>query len=227
MEFDSFSFKTVTENYGRFRNSGYCLYIFAEIWNQKILSVARFQLVFFGNLSEVASHCYSLLIVYSCLFAKKEIYWRSIPSAINCTWYYNLFPARAEKYKLRNAKEKQAEDNKCQGRDHWKSIFVRRGLLKSEQTEHGVEWSIQEYLPITESFITSHKKLHNENCGFMGTCKPCYTRSEEKISSKKILSKIRLSKETFNFSRCSLSFSLSLFFHYSTSGVALHNKRGW
>ena len=72
----------------------------------------------------------------------------------------------------------------------------------------------------------------HENCGFMRT----YTRhieSEKRFSQKRKHSKIRLrkkkhlpSKEILTFSRCSSSCRLSLFFNYSTSGVALYNKEG-
>ena len=69
---------------------------------------------------------------------------------------------------------------------------------------------------------------HNENCGFMRTYIPCNIGGDEKVSltKKKKVLKHGWIKETLTFTRCSLSFRLSLFFHCSTSGVAPHNNKG-
>ena len=67
---------------------------------------------------------------------------------------------------------------------------------------------------------------HNENCGFMRTYIPFCIESGEKVSSTKSNSKLWLNKRNTYLSRCSLSFGLSLFFHYSAPGVASHNERG-
>ena len=73
-------------------------------------------------------------------------------------------------------------------------------------------------------FIAS-QCVDNENRGFMCTYIPCYIGSEEKVSLTKTYFKTRMNKRSTYLSRCSLSFRLSLFFHYSTSDIAPRNKK--
>ena len=48
-----------------------------------------------------------------------------------------------------------------------------------------------------------------------------------RFSQERNYSKTRLNKKTLNFSRYSLSYLLSLFFHYDMWDVALHDKISW
>ena len=112
LELNSFSCNAFTKTYARHRNSGCCLYIIAEIWNQRIPNIAnsKLQFVLFMRTSFflqpkqsrfLPPHLVNSLI----MFIRKDSYWRRIPRTIRCTWYYNIFAVLVEKYKLLKNKE--------------------------------------------------------------------------------------------------------------------------
>ena len=111
---------------------------------------------------------------------------------------------------------KQVEDNKHKRRDHWKKMFVVRGLVKSEQNEQGLEGnthknvcskklnSKQEHLPTIKLFIASQKKeswVSDHACvlkiDVVNSCIPLYHATFEvtkRFLQNRKHSKIRLNK---------------------------------
>ena len=107
-----------------------------------------------------------------------------------------------------------------------KNTLSKTGFLKRQQKEQDVKGNT--HTNVFESIYPSwnHMWAYNKNCGFKPTYIPCHIGSEEKNCLKKIIVKHDWIKETLTFSRCSLSYRLSIFFHHNTLVVAPHNKRG-